>query len=191
MTPELWAEKDRRITRVAIAKSIIESLKGAPDPFLLTVIRDYADFWFNWVYEQGQDSTPQSAMQPQSAGTTTSKPQMSERQHVGADARSAPQSESEQSAPQPTTVKKPFTRLQLNGKVVALTETLGWTEDTMRKHLRSKAVGLGYQAAAKMEKPSELMSDTELAEVILDLDALLDPVTPADKDFQETFGESN
>ncbi|KKK81346.1 hypothetical protein LCGC14_2814390, partial [marine sediment metagenome] len=152
--PELWAEKDRRITRVAIAKSIIEVGKAVyVDAEDLNPIRIYADFWFNWVYEQS--ATPSRTV----------------------DSDSIPG----------TMVAKPFTRADLNKKLTALIKKLNWTADRMREHLRTEAVNRGYQAAAKMEKPSELMSDTELAEVILDLDAL----TPADKDFQETFGESN
>ena len=45
MTPDQWELKDRRITRVAIAKSLIEANQTCENPFAL------ADLWFNWVWE--------------------------------------------------------------------------------------------------------------------------------------------
>ena len=48
MTKEDWGLKDKRITRVAIAKSIIE----ARGEWEIDACFQWADRWFNWVYEQ-------------------------------------------------------------------------------------------------------------------------------------------
>lgn len=56
MSKDDWAMKDRRISRVAIAKAIIKALSPfvvnhSPDDDPKPILKDYADFWFNWVYE--------------------------------------------------------------------------------------------------------------------------------------------
>ena len=58
MTKEDWGLKDRRITRVAIAKSLIEAIGANENQSLLINRKDaleLADLWFNWVYELSQN----------------------------------------------------------------------------------------------------------------------------------------
>ena len=59
-SPEVWAEKDRRIARQAIAKSIIGVIGNdfGSMEYDWVVVLTYADFWFGWVYEI--PPTPQS-----------------------------------------------------------------------------------------------------------------------------------
>ena len=55
---DAYAEKDRRITRVAIAKSLIEASEFDVGWDELEV---HATRWFNWVYEQGTAPAQESA----------------------------------------------------------------------------------------------------------------------------------
>ncbi len=73
---EEWARKDRTLTRVAIAKSLIETKREYAD------VIDEAEDWFEWVYYSGDNPNPEKAKTKEKKKTKSSSGKSSVEQAI-------------------------------------------------------------------------------------------------------------